>query len=193
MMRLTERRTMGDEIVRKRRENSKMNASADAWRNFFLHAFDEAQANLLCEMLSRCVADWSKEWRGEIEDVGLAIQDVLFDQLDKAVKEAQTQRRAIDIMRAQMDVMIGRPVEGQVVDVPKFIEGKVVKSSNVVPDALIERLADLERQSARMERQIKTMAQGARTSGLANAMSQRLTKRVDRLEGRMTKVEEVEQ
>jgi hypothetical protein len=121
------------------------------------------------------------------------IQDVLFDQLDKAVKEAQTQRRAIDIMRAQMDVMIGRPVEGQVVDVPKFIEGKVVKSSNVVPDALIERLADLERQSARMERQIKTMAQGARTSGLANAMSQRLTKRVDRLEGRMTKVEEVEQ
>jgi hypothetical protein len=136
MMRLTERRTMGDEIVRKRRENSKMNASADAWRNFFLHAFDEAQANLLCEMLSRCVADWSKEWRGEIEDVGLAIQDVLFDQLDKAVKEAQTQRRAIDIMRAQMDVMIGRPVEGQVVDVPKFIEGKVVKSSNVVPDCL---------------------------------------------------------
>jgi uncharacterized coiled-coil protein SlyX len=184
---------MGDEIIHKRHDNSKggVDASAEAWRNFFLHAFDEAQANLLCEMLSRCVADWSKEWRGDIEDVGFAIQDVLFDQLDKAVKEAQTQRRAIDIMRAQMDVMIGRPVEGQVVDVPKFIEGKVVKSSNVVPDASIERLADLERQSARMERQIKTMAQGARTSGLvAKAMSQRLTKRVDRLEGRMTKVEE---
>jgi hypothetical protein len=182
---------MSDEIVRKRHDNSKVDASADAWRNFFLHAFDEAQANLLCEMLSRCVADWSKEWRGDIEDVALAIQDVLFDQLDKAVKGAQTQRRAIDIMRAQMDVLIGRPVEGQVVDVPKFIEGKVTKSA--VPDALIERLSDLERQSARMERQIKTMAEGARTSGLVTkAMSQRLTKRVDRLEGRMTKVAEVE-
>jgi hypothetical protein len=42
-----------------------------------------------------------------------------------------------------------------------------------------------------MERQIKTMAKGARTSGIVSkAMSQRLVKRVDRLEGRMTKVEE---
>ena len=104
-------------------------------------------------------------------------------------KDLQSHRDAIIKMRARMDVLIGRPVEGQVVDVPRFIEGKVTKSA--VPDALIERLSDLERQSARMERQIKTMAGGARTSGLvAKAMSQRLTKRVDRLEGRMTKVEE---
>jgi uncharacterized protein (UPF0335 family) len=63
-----------------------------------------------------------------------------------------------------------------------------------VPDALVERLADLERQSARMERQIKTMAEGARTSGLvAKAMSQRLTKRVDKLEGEVRRIsEEVE-
>ena len=59
--------------------------------------------------------------------------------------------------------------------------------------ALIERLSDLERQSARMERRIKVMAKGARTSGLvAKAMSQRLTKKSIELEGRMTKIEEVE-
>ena len=61
------------------------------------------------------------------------------------------------------------------------------------PPCLGRTSRDLERQSARMERRIKAMAKGARTSGLvAKAMSQRLTKRVDRLEGRMTKIEEVE-
>ena len=42
-----------------------------------------------------------------------------------------------------------------------------------------------------MERQIKTMAQGARTSGLvAKAMTQSLTRRVDKIEGRLAKIEE---
>ena len=60
-----------------------------------------------------------------------------------------------------------------------------------MPDALVERLADLERQSARMERQTKTMAKGARTSSLvAKAMSQRLTKRVDKLEGEVRRISE---
>ena len=87
-----------------------------------------------------------------------------------------------------MEVLIGRGVDA-VVDLPPLL-GKERVTKSAVPDALVERLADLERQSARMERQIKTMAEGARTSGLvAKAMSQRLTKRVDRLEGRMTKVE----
>jgi hypothetical protein len=183
---------MGDEIVRKRRENSKMNASADAWRNFFLHAFDEAQANLLCEMLSRCVADWSTEWRKDMEDVALAVQDVMYDNLDKMLKDASQQRRAIDEIRGQMSVLLsGKTIDGNVIEMPNFLEGKVTKSKSAVPDALIERLSDLERQSARMERQIKTMAKGARTSGMVSkAMSQRLVKRVDRLEGRMTKVEE---
>ena len=95
-------------------------------------------------------------------------------------------------MRGQMDVLVGKGIEGQVVDMPKFIEGNVTKSA--VPDALIERLATSRRQSARMERQIKTMAKGARTSGLvAKAMSQRLTKRVDKLEGEVRRIsEEVE-
>jgi polyhydroxyalkanoate synthesis regulator phasin len=61
-------------------------------------------------------------------------------------------------------------------------------------DAIVERLADLERQSARMERQIKIMIKGDRTSALvAKAMSQSLTKRVDRLETEVKRIaEEVE-
>ena len=188
---------MGDEIIHKRHENSKVNPSADAWRNFFLHGFDETQSNLLCEMLSRCVADWSTEWRKDMEDVALAVQDVMYDNLDKMLKDASQQRRTIDEIRGQMSVLLsGKTIDGNVIEVPDFLEGKarVTKSKSAVPDALIERLSDLERQSARMERQIKTMAEGARTSGLvAKAMSQRLTKRVDKLEGEVRRIsEEVE-
>ena len=64
---------MNDGIIHKRHENGKVNKSADAWRNFFLHAFTDDQSNLLCEMLSRCVQDWSGEWRKDIEDVALAL------------------------------------------------------------------------------------------------------------------------
>ena len=97
---------MSDEIIHKRHENSKVNASAEAWRNFFLHGFDETQSSLLCEMLSRCVADWSTEWRKDMEDVALAVQDVLYDNLDKMVKEASLQRRAIDEMRGSLTVLM---------------------------------------------------------------------------------------
>ena len=160
-----------------------------AWRNFFTHAFSESEAGLLYEMILRLGKDWRAEWQQYTQDATLVIEDISLKVIDRLDKDLQSHRDAIIKMRARMDVLIGRPVEGQVVDVPRFIEGKVTKSA--VPDALIERLSDLERQSARMERQIKTMAGGARTSGLvAKAMSQRLTKRVDRLEGRMTKVEE---
>ena len=62
-------------------------------------------------------------------------------------------------------------------------------------DALVERLYAVERLCARVERQVQTIMGGLSTDRkVRDAMSQRLTKRVDRLEGRMTKVEkEVEQ
>jgi hypothetical protein len=184
---------MGDEIIRKRHENGKVNASADAWRKFFLHAFTDDQSALLCEMLSRCVKDWSGEWRKDMEDVALAIQDVLFDQFDKAVREVQTQRRTIDEIRGQMSVLLsGKTIDGNVIEVPDFLDKKrVTKAVAAGHDALVERLDALERLCARAERQAKTMMDGWRTDRRAKeAMSQRLTKRVDRLEGRMMKVEE---
>jgi hypothetical protein len=160
-----------------------------AWREFFTHAFSEGQASLLYEMLRRVGDDWRKEWQDYTLDASMTVEDVALKAFAKLDKELQSHHDALVRVRGQMDVLVGKGIEGNVVDVPKFIEGKVTKSA--VPDALVERLADLERQSARMERQIKTMAEGARTSGLVSkAMSQRLTKRVDRLEGRMTKVEE---
>jgi hypothetical protein len=198
MIALTERRTMGDEIIYKRHDNSKVDASAEAWRNFFLHAFTDDQSALLCEMLSRCIKDWSGEWRKDMEDVALAIQDVLFDQFDKAVKEVQTQRRTIDEIRGQMSVLLsGKTIDSNVIEMPNFLEGKarVTKAAAAGHDALVERLDALERLCARVERQAKTMMDGWRTDRRAKeAMSQRLTKRVDRLEGRMMKVEkDVEQ
>jgi uncharacterized protein (UPF0335 family) len=160
---------------------------------FFTHAFNEGQANLLYEMLRRVGDDWRKEWTDYCLDASLTVEDVALKAFAKLDKELQSHHDALVRMRGQMDVLVGKGIEGNVVEMPKFIEDKRV-SKSAVPDALIERLSDLERQSARMERQIKTMAKGARTSGLvAKAMSQRLTKRVDRLEGEVRRIsEEVE-
>jgi hypothetical protein len=160
-----------------------------AWREFFTHAFDEGQANLLYEMLRRVGDDWRKEWTDYCLDASLTVEDVALKAFTKLDKELQSHHDALVRMRGQMDLLVGKGIEGNVIEMPKFIEGKVTKSA--VPDALIERLSDLERQSARMERQIKTMAKGARTSSLvAKAMSQRLTKRVDKLEGEVRRISE---
>jgi hypothetical protein len=163
-----------------------------AWREFFMHAFSEAEANLLYEMLCRIGNDYRKEWQDYCLDASLTVEDAALKAFARLDKELQSHHDALVRMRGQMDVLVGKGIEGQVVDVPKFIDGKVTKSA--VPDALVERLDALERLCARMERQIQTMAKGARTSGLvAKAMSQRLTKRVDKLEGEVRKIsQEVE-
>ena len=140
-------------------------------------------------MLCRVGNDWRKEWTDYCLDASLTVEDVALKAFAKLDKELQSHHDALVRMRGQMDVLVGKGIEGNVIEMPKFIEGKVTKSA--VPDALIERIGDLERQSARMERQIKTMATGARTSGLvAKAMSQRLTKRVDKLEGEVRRISE---
>jgi hypothetical protein len=140
-------------------------------------------------MLRRVGDDWRKEWQDYTLDASMTVEDVALKAFAKLDKELQSHHDALVRIRGQMDVLVGKGIEGNVVEIPKIEDKRVSKSA--VPDALVERLSDLERQSARMERQIKTMAEGARTSGLvAKAMSQSLTTRVNKVEGRLRKIEE---
>ena len=116
-------------------------------------------------MLSRCVQDWSGEWRKDIEDVALAVQDVLYDHLDKMLKDASQQRRTIDEIRGQMSVLLsGKTIEGQVVDVPKFIGGKVANFledlANKVKEgdgATWRELASVKREVASLRRMVESL------------------------------------
>jgi chromosome segregation ATPase len=82
-------------------------------------------------------------------------------------------------------VLGGKIVEGSVVDVPKFL----TKSADKQRDAIVERLADVERQAARMERQIKDALGRERKANLvAEAMRRTLTRRVAKLEGSLNQV-----
>jgi hypothetical protein len=130
-------------------------------------------------MLCRVGNDWRKEWTDYCLDASMTVEDSALKAFDKLAKELQSHHDALVRMRGQMEVLIGRGSDA-VIDLPPLLEGKARVVKSAVPDALVERLADLERQSARMERQIKTMIKGARTSGMVSkARSQRLTKRVE--------------
>ena len=52
-------------------------SNQQAWHNFFLHGFDEAQANLLFEMISRCSKDWHEERQRDGEFIINGIFDFL--------------------------------------------------------------------------------------------------------------------
>ena len=164
-----------------------------AWRNFFTHAFSESEAGLLYEMILRLGKDWRAEWQQYTQDATLVIEDISLKVIDRLDKDLQSHRDAIIQMRAQMDVLIGRPIEDNVVDVQKFIKDNRVTKSGV-PDALVERLSDLERQSARIERQVKTILNGLTTDRkVKEGMTQSLTRRVDKLETELKGIaEEVE-
>jgi hypothetical protein len=76
-------------------------------------------------------------------------------------------------------VLNTRTIDPGIVEVPKFL----TKSADNQQDAIVERLADVERQAARMERQIKDALGRERKANLvAEAMRRTLTMRVAKLE-----------
>lgn len=100
------------------------------------------------------------------------------------MREAAEQRgvlKALTLMGAD------RQLIGKALDVPKVIEPKAVERK--VPDALVERLHDVERLAHRIERQVKAVMENDRKRHLVNeAQGRTLSKRIAALETEVKRV-----
>jgi hypothetical protein len=157
------------------------------WGEWFLRAFSPEQAAMLNEMLSKNSTAWRREWQACTNDLQNAVQNYA----DEVSEDLNDYRDAILKLRAQMDVIVNGS-GGGLIEVPKFL-GKSDGLEPARPDdrfnGIVERLADIEKLAARMERQIKEAQSRKRKAKLiAEAMMRTLTRRVAKLEGSLSQV-----
>jgi hypothetical protein len=160
------------------------------WTEYFQYAFTPEQAQMLSRMLFGCSADWRKEWEKRALDAACALQDVLQGRyIAKLCDDVADHRDALLELRAEVDVLLSIGKLSDAVEIPKFINGKaVVQKKAPESDVLVDRIYDVEKLAARIERQIKDILHrlsNDRRHLIAEAMVRVLTKRVEALQAQI--------
>ena len=168
-----------------------------AWHEYFRYAFTPEQATILSRTLFGCSAEWRKEWEESALDAATTLQDAMHEMFFKDIwKDIAKHHDAFLELRAKLDVLLlalnHKTIDGSVVEIPKFIDGKVVQKKAPERDVIVDRIADIEKLAARIEKQIKDILHRLSTDKshlVAQAQVQNLSKRVDAQAKRISEAE----
>ena len=158
-------------------------------RIFYTHAFDEGQANFLYEMLRRVGDDWRKEWTDYCLDASLTVEDVALKAFTKLDKELQSHHDALVRMRGQMDLLVGKASKATS---SRFRKSRTNASARApCPTPWSSDSATLNgNQRGWSGRSRRWLRARARAVWWRRRCLSRLTTRVNKVEGRLRKIEE---